>query len=163
MKHGTLPLLIFFIITLPSVLNAQEMNDELKKRMRESLLAPDMPSLKDQQQHNPLQLDLERNPNEVLKVSPFTRLPTKYDRIRISPKTEELKVQMHIIPSNAPPINTRPTGSTEYVHEFGKMSVRSNAGELVVPSGNDFDLIRARKARKTEKHRKKLKRILDAY
>lgn len=138
---GLLPF-IFFITTLSSVLNAQEMNNELKKRLRESLLTPEMPPTQRLRQQDPFQVGVYKNPDEVLKASPFTRLHTKYDRIRLPPKIEEFKVQMRIIPTNAPPINMRPPGSTEYVHDFGRMSVRSNAGELVVPSGRDSGPIR---------------------
>ena len=156
-------LLVFLVTSLTSLLNAQETNDELKKRMRESLIIPDMQPLQQLQQHHPVQLDLDMKPNEVLKVSPATRLPSKYNRIRIPPKPEELKIRMHVIPTNSPPINMRPPGSVAYVHDAGKVYIRSNAGQLVVPSGNDLDPVRAYKHRRTAKQRKRLQRILDAY
>ena len=159
---GCVPI-IFVLTLLPSFLNAQEMNDEFKKRMRESIMMPDNPPPQLLQHQNPLPLELQRENSEVLKVSPFTRLPTKYDIFLQSSKPVELEVKMHIIPSNAPPINMRPASSTEIVHESGKMSVRSNGGELVNPSGMDFDPVRSIKNRRLEKRRKRLQRMLDAY
>lgn len=156
-------LLIFLVTSLTPLLYAQETNDELKKRMRESLMPPDMPPLQQLQQQHPLELEWDMKPNEVLRVSPTTRLPSKYDGIRIPPKQEELKIRMHVIPTNSPPINMRPPGSTEYVNDAGKIYLRSNAGQLVVPSGNDLDPVRAYKDRRTSKQRKRLQRMLDAY
>src|SRR5690554_2462856 len=158
-----LVLFAFLVTSLPSFVSAQELNDELKKRMRESLMTPDMPPLQPLQSHQPVPWDIDRKPDEILKVSPITRLPTKYDRIRLPPRPEELKIKMHIIPTNSPPINMRPIGSVEYVHDAGKMYIRSTAGKLVVPSGGDLDPVRAYKHRRTEKQRKRLLRMLDAY
>ena len=64
---------------------------------------------------------------------------------------------------NAPPINVRPAGSTKFVHDGGRMSVRSNGGEVVNPSGFDFDPVRAIRNRRVEKRRQRLQKILDAY
>ena len=139
---------VFLVASLSSILNAQETNDELKEQMRESFIIPEIPHLQQLHQHNLVQLDLNSKSLEVLKVSPFTWLPTKYDRIRIPPKQEVLKVHMHVIPTCAPPINMRPAGSVVYVHDAGKIYIFSNAGQLVVPSGYGTGPIPKRHKRK---------------
>ena len=64
-------------------------------------------------QHQPFQIELQRQREEVLRVSPTTRLLTKYDRILIMPKPEEMTIHMKIIPTNSSLINMRLIGSTE--------------------------------------------------
>lgn len=156
-------LFVIVLTSLPSLINAQGINDELKRSLRESLVIPEKIAQPLLQQQNTELHELKQDPGEVLKVSPFTRLPTKYDRLMPPYQPEKLEVKMHIIPTNAPPINVRPAGSTKFMHESGKMWVQPTGGEVVNPSGMDFDPVRAIRNYRLEKRRKKLKQILDAY
>jgi hypothetical protein len=162
-ENNRLCLLLFFFIFGASLLNAQKKNEALKNRMQESIMTPGIPLQQLSHQQHPFQLNLNKERSEVLKVSPITRLPTKYDLIPIPPKKEEMKINMQIIPTNASPINMLPPGSVEYFFDGKQMHIQSNAGMLVVPSGSDFDLVRSYKNKRKEKQREKLQRILKAY
>lgn len=153
---------LFFIFGV-SLLNAQDINEALKNRMRESIMTPDMPSRQLSNQQHLIQLNWDKGRSEVLRVSPNTRLPTKYDLIPIPPKKEEMKINMQIIPANASPINMLLPGSVEYFFDGKRMHIQSNAGKLVVPSGSDFDPVRSFRNMRTEKQRERLQRILKAY
>ncbi|MBZ4651371.1 MAG: hypothetical protein JG761_171 [Proteiniphilum sp.] len=162
-KNKFFLLLLFFPIFGASLLNAQNINDALKNQMQESIMTPGIPLLQQSHQQYPIQLNWDKERSEVLKVSPNTRLPTKYDLIPIPPKKEEMKINMQIIPANASPINMLPPGSVEYVFDGKQVHIQSNAGKLVVPSGSDFDLVRSYRNRRKEKQRERLQRILKAY
>lgn len=81
-KNKFFLLLPFFSIFGVSLLNAQDINDAMKNRMRESIMTPGMPLLQQSHQQYPIQLNWDKERSEVLKVSPNTRLPTKYERNR---------------------------------------------------------------------------------
>lgn len=156
-------LLPFFLIFGSPLLNAQDINEALKNRMRESIMTPGIPLRQQSHQQHSIQLNWDKERSAVLKVSPNTRLPTKYDLIPIPPKKEEMKINMQIIPANASPINMLPQGSVEYFFDGKQMHIQSNAGKLIVPSGSDFDPVRSYRNLRTEKQRERLQRILKAY
>lgn len=123
---------------------AQDFNEEMKKRLRESLIEPE------QQPHQqPLQQKpkiLQEQNTEVLKVSPFTKLPTKYDRIKLLHPPEDLEIHLNLFPKNAPPIDVRPRGSVRYEFVGKNMQMISTAGTR--PSRASFDTGPIRKRHK---------------
>ncbi len=138
-------------------LNAQDFNEEMKKRLRESLITPEQKPLQ-----LPSQILLQILPQEepeVLKVSPFTRLPTKFDRIQVLYPPEEYTIHWSVTTPNGTPINQRPAGSVRYEFVGKSMQIISTGGELVVPSGHDFDPVRAG----IRKRQKRTDRIMKAY
>jgi hypothetical protein len=122
---GFIPFCILFGL-IAAELQAQDLNDEMKKRLRQSLTAPekqpDRPPLKQAPIVQPFQN------NEVLKVSPFTKLPTKGDRIRILHPPEESGIHINLSPTNSRPIDMRPPGSVRYEIIGGHMQIISTAG-----------------------------------
>lgn len=153
-------ILSLFFTALAPVMNAQEIMDNFKEKLKKSLMVPDTRSSREMRQSQPRKLFLkEFGRKEVLKVSPYTKLPTKYDRITIPPKQEEMQIYMYIIPSNAPPINMLPVGSVEYVMEGNQRYIRSTAGKFVVPSEDSFDPTYGR----AERRRKRTDRLARAY
>lgn len=151
MKH-----ILFIALLLTSyatLLRAQDLNEELKLKLRESLLTPGNPREFSQQQRIELQ-----QKDDVLKVSPTTKLPTKSDRLLISPK-QEMKIHLNLDVTNSTPVNMRPRGSTAFVPNGRGMSIESNAGKLVVPSGKSFSPPGGR----SEKRRLKVKKIIETY
>ena len=122
-------------------LNAQDLNDEMKKRLRETIISPQNPSDLNTLNHNP-QID-----KDILKVSPFTRLPTKIDRIILIEPIN--KYQMHLNLNSSTPINQLPPGSVRYEFIGGKMMMISTAGQRVNPSGFGRGPIRKKHTRNT--------------
>ena len=149
-------------ITVVSELNAQEFNDEMKKKLRQSLIVPEQKPLHYQPQQQPIKI-LPRQNQEVLKVSPTTKLPTKFDMIQILHPPEEYKIHLNLNVTNSIPINQRPTGSVKYEFDGRQMQIRSNAGEIVKPSGKDLDPVRAIQNHKARKRKEKVDRIKKAY
>jgi hypothetical protein len=153
-------LLSLLFTSFASVMNAQEIKDVLKEWIRESVISPDMTPL----QLLPLLINQQLQKEEALRVSPTTRLPTKYDRILIIPKPEEMTVHMQIIPTNSPPINMRQIGSTEVLIERPKHTpiikgMHVAPKMLVVPSEDSFDPSYG----KAERRRKRTDRLVKAY
>lgn len=129
--------------------DAQDLNGEMKKRLRQSLIAPEKQPGQQQYQQSP-QI-LPGQDREALKVSPLTKLPTKGDRIQLLNPPEKYKVNIDLNVTNAPPINQRPAGSVRYEFVGKNMQMISTAGERVTPSGLDFDPIRNRNRKKHAK------------
>lgn len=123
-------------------LNAQDLNDEMKKRLRKSIMAPEK-----QPGRQPLQRAsrlLPEQDNDILKVSPFTKLPTKGDRIQILHPLEEYQIHINTTVTNSTPINQLPPGSVRYEFVGKNMQIISTAGKMVVPSGYGGGPIRKR-------------------
>lgn len=146
---------VFGLIT--SELNAQALNDEMKKRLRQSIIAPENQPGNKPFQHSP-QI-LPGQDREVLKVSPTTTLPSKSNQIQVLNPPEKYKVHINTNVTNAPPINQRPAGSVKYDSDGKHMQIVPNGGEIVKPSGLDFDPIRNRNRRKQER----TDRLVKAY
>lgn len=140
-----IPLCILFGLIVMET-DAQDLNDEMKKRLRQSLIAPEKQTGEQQYQRSPQILPGEDK--EVLKVSPFTKLPTRGDRIQVLNPPEKYEIHISTTVTNAPPINQRPTGSVKYEFNGKNMQITPTGGELVVPSGLDFDPIRNRERRR---------------
>ncbi|MDD4698016.1 MAG: hypothetical protein PHR52_10840 [Fermentimonas sp.] len=125
-------------------LTAQDFNEEIKKRLRQTILMPEN-LIEDQSFLHPSQpFPNKENNNKVLKVSPFTKLPTKRDRLKILPPPEEYKIHINISFTNSTPINQLPPGSVRYEFVGNNMQIISTAGTMVVPSGNGGGPIRKR-------------------
>lgn len=146
-----------FLGLIMSELNAQELNDELKKRLRQSIHTPET-----RPQIHPLRPETQVLPEqqkEVLKVSPFTRLPTPGDRIKTLHTLEQYKAQTRVSISttvtNSRPINELPPGSVRYEFVGKNFMMIPTGGTRVVPSGRDSGPIR--------KRHKKNKNILKAF
>ena len=155
---------IFFLsvlfISLPNTTKAQELKDELKKQLKQSLLNSDMKH--SEQMYQPNKINFQ-NDQEVLKVSPTTKLPTRLDRFRIINNLKDNEIKINLKVTNALPINVRPRGSVKYEFDGGKMNIRSNAGEVVKPSGIDLDPARAFQSAKARKRKEKVDKIVKAY
>jgi hypothetical protein len=119
-----------------SKLNAQEFNEELGRQLIRQAIQPE---IRHPQQLQPIQNQPKQQQQpEILRISPTTRLPSKYDRIQTlhQPQEWQPNVSLHI--TNAPPINMRPPGSVDFVFDGRQMRIVTTAGELVVPTGNDI-------------------------
>ena len=141
-----IPLCILFGLIVTE-LNAQDLNDEMKKRLRQSLITPEKQIGGEQHQYAAPQI-LPGEDREVLKVSPFTKLPTRGDRIQLLNPPEKLEIHIITTVTNAPPIDQRPIGSVRY--EFmgkGGMQIISTAGTRPAPSAFDAGPIRKRHKR----------------
>ncbi len=102
-------LLSVLFISLPNTSNAQELKDELKKQLKQSLLDSDMKHYS-QKMYQPNKIKFQ-NEQEVLKVSPTTKLPTRLDRFPIinSLKDNDLNINLRV--TNAESYHTRPAQS----------------------------------------------------
>ncbi len=136
-----IPLCVMFGLIVTE-LNAQDFNDGMKKRLRQSIIAPEQ-----QSQNQPLPQTpklLHEQKNDILKVSPFTKLPTKGDRIQILHPPEEYQIHICTTVTNSPPIDQRPTGSVRYEFVGKNMQIISTAGTRPGPAAFDTGPIRKR-------------------
>lgn len=158
MKNASclIPLCILFGLIVTE-LHAQDLNDEMKKRLRQSLITPEKQSGEQQYQHSP-QI-LPEQDKEILKVSPTTRLPTRGDKIQLLNPPEKYKTHINTTVTNAPPINQRPAGSVRYEFVGKNMQIIPTGGQIVKPSGRDFDPIRTRNRKRHER----TDRLVKAY
>ena len=145
---------------MASISRAQDMNDEFKKKLRQSLLSPEMNH--SQHIYQPSQRNFQQSP-DILTVSPTTKLPTRLDRFRIVPKLEDKLIRINLNVTNSTPINMRPSGSVRFEFDGERMNARSNAGEMVTPSGLDLDPVRAFQGYKAAKRQEKVNKIIKAY
>lgn len=116
-------------------INAQDIKDEIKKRFRQEIIefekrSEHLPITP----HNTSKLFSNHN-DEVLKVSPYTKLPTKGDRLILLHYPEDQKINLNLTVTNAPPINERPPGSISFQSMGGKMQIVSTSGKSIVPTG----------------------------
>ncbi len=146
MRNTSCLIIVCIIFGLIAVeVNAQDLRDEMKRRIRQSINTPEkQPGL----QSLPLNYRTKPAQDEILKVSPFTRLPTRGDRIQILHSPEEYEIHICMTVTNSTPINQLPPGSVRYEFVGKNMQMISTAGKMVVPSGHDRGPIRKR-------HRKK--------
>lgn len=146
MRNTSCLIIVCIIFGLIAVeVNAQDLQDEMKRRIRQSINTPEkQPGL----QSLPLNYRTKPARDEILKVSPFTRLPTRGDRIQILHSPEEYEIHICMTVTNSTPINQLPPGSVRYEFVGKNMQMISTAGKMVVPSGHDRGPIRKR-------HRKK--------
>ena len=177
--------------TAASKLNAQELNDEMKKKLRQSLIVPEQ-----KPPQHPLQQPIRILPQqnqEVLKVSPTTKLPTKYDRIQILHPPEKYEIHLNLNVTNS---GTRQLDRAKIDYSNGKFNAVPDArsitqwvqytrgdhglgiyaGEgsadwvykvrkLTTPPYSDFDAdpVRAIQNYKARKRKEKVDRIKKAY
>lgn len=178
--------------TAASKLNAQEFNDEMKKKLRQSLTVPEQKPIQYQPKRANIQV-LPQDNQEVLKVSPATKLPTKYDKIQVLHPPEEYEVHLNLNVTN---IGTRQLNRAKIDYSNGKFNAVPDArsitqwvqytrgdyglgiyaGEgsadwvykvrkLTTPpySGFDADPVRAIQSYKARKRKEKVDRIKKAY
>jgi hypothetical protein len=86
--------------TATSQLNAQEFNDEMKKKLRQSLAVPEQKPMQYQPKRANIQALLQEN-QEVLRVSPTTKLPTKFDGIQVPHPPEKYEIHLNLNVTNA--------------------------------------------------------------
>ncbi len=137
--YKTFMLFSFLFISWTSEINGQEIRDILKEQLRKSLITPETPM-----QHQQHQIEHQRHQEDVLKVSPFTKLPTKGDRIKLFKPLEDYQIHINLNVTNSAPINQLPRGSVRYEFVGKNMQMISTAGTMVVPSGNGGGPIRKR-------------------
>ncbi len=78
---------------IASEANAQDFNDEMKKKLRESIIMPEKSPVISPEIYDPR---LFSEQPEVLKVSPFTKLPTKFDRLNLQvPPYQEVQINLN--------------------------------------------------------------------
>lgn len=145
---------------MASITKAQDMNNEFKKKLRESLISPEMQQ--SQQRLYPGQREFEQR-QEVLTVSPTTKLPTRLDRFRIARRLEDKEIRIDLNVTNSTPLNMRPIGSVMFEFDGRRMNARSNAGEMVRPSGMDLDPVRAFQRHNAAKRQEIVNRIVRVY
>ena len=147
MNTGNYTIRLLFIIFLASVAqkaNAQEseLNETMRRWLREQnerTIEPDF-RLPQQPQQFP-QIQHQQRQQEVLRVSPTTRLPSYLDRLQTGSSLEEKyrNMRRNMCMEHLPPINVRPDGSTAFdVDNRGRGIIRTTAGQVVVPTGNDI-------------------------
>lgn len=150
------------MLGLASEAEAQEFNEEMKRKLRESLITPELNPSK--QKIAPVELQPLQKQDEVLKVSPTTKLPTRFDRFELlQPISPEKQVHINLNVTNALPLNVRSPGSVTPVFDGKQIHIRSNAGEVVKPSGRDLDPVRAIQRHKARKRQEKVNKIIKAY
>jgi hypothetical protein len=89
--------LAIILICIASKLNAQDFNEEFRRRLRQEMIQPEIRPLPQQQQpafNRPL--PYQQPQQEVLKVSPTTVLPTKYNRIQTLHQPEQFRVNLNL-------------------------------------------------------------------
>lgn len=170
-------LLCFVTTVFVSELKAQEFNDEMKKKLRQSLGAPEQKPIHHQQA---TQILPQQN-QEVLKVSPTTKLPTKFDRIAIlHPLPPEPKINIDLNVTNTGNSQSdraridysngkfNPVPDTRSVTQWiqytrGDYGVGIYTGESKGSAGFDADPVRAIQNYKARKRKEKVDRIKKAY
>lgn len=140
--------LSIIFISMGSITMTQEMKDEFKRKLRESLFNSEMQPW--QQMHQNFQRRFHQR-DEILRVSPTLNLPTKLDRILKIGKVKVEEIQIDLNVTKVQPMNIRPYGSVKYEFDGKQMHIRSNAGEVVNPTGQDFDPVRAIQRHKARK------------
>lgn len=152
--------LSIIFISMGSITMAQEMKDEFKRKLRESPFNSEMqPS---QHIHQPTLRRFHLR-DEILRVSPTTKLPTRLDRILKIGKVKVKEIQIDLNATKVQPMNIRPYGSVKYEFDGKQMHIRSNAGEVVNPSEQDFDPVRAIQRHKARKRQRKVDEIIRIY
>ena len=130
--------LSILFISIVSTTKAQDMRGEFKKQLRQTLQNSDLKH--SEQIYQPYTLDAQKN-QEVLKVSPTTRLPTRLDRF----------INIEKMKYNEVNINPLVTNSEIYKTILARTS------------GADFDPVRAIQNYKARKRKEKVDRIVKAY
>lgn len=130
--------LFILFVSIASYAKAQDMKDEFKKQLRKSLLNSEMKHSK--QRYQPYTFEAQRN-QEVLKVSPTTKLPTRLDRFINIEKLKDQEININPLVTNSKTYKTIPAKT----------------------NGFDFDPVRAIQNHKARKRKKKVDRIVKAY
>jgi hypothetical protein len=90
-------LLMALFASVALKLNAQDFNEEFRRRLRQEMIQPEIRPLPQQQQptfNRPLPQQPQQQ--EVLRVSPTTTLPTKYDRVQTVHQPEQFRVNINL-------------------------------------------------------------------
>lgn len=154
-------------------MNAQEFNDEMKKKLRESLIMPEQKPLQHEPQKS-IQLFPHQN-KEVLKVSPSTKLPTRFDRFQTLYPPEDYEVNLSFSVTNQN--NKSQVDRSKIDYSKGKpdpvpdarsitqwaQNTRGDYGTGVAIPVGDIDPVRAIQRYKARKRKEKVDMILKAY
>jgi hypothetical protein len=89
-------LLMALFAPIASKLNAQDFNEEFRRRLRQEMIQPEIRPLPQQQPTFNRPLPQQQPQREVLRVSPTTTLPTKYDRIQTLYQPEQFRVNLNL-------------------------------------------------------------------
>lgn len=149
-RHILLTILILIVYT--SISKAQSLNDEFKLKLRESLTAP--PELPPGLGSHVPKIEIEPE-KKILKVSPTTKLPSKFDKIITIPRPE---IKLNLKTTNSSPYNVRPRGSSEFMFDGRQMRIMSTAGQTVIPTGRNFG-----SSTKKDRQYQKVKKLMKAY
>lgn len=82
MKTDKKLLLLFLLFSLPGIalrVEAQQVGDEFKKQLKQSLKSPEI-IIRNTPKYS--SLEIEQNPTEKLQVSPTTQLPSIYNHLK---------------------------------------------------------------------------------
>lgn len=137
--------LVFTIlfVSCTFAISAQDMKEAFRERIRQFEVPQD---IKHSESGVPKPEQLSIKKDEVLKVSPTTRLPTKGDYILTLNPPEKYKVNVTIKNANSSPLDQYPRGAVKYVFDGRSMRMESVGGTR--PRGATFDLGPIRKRHK---------------
>ncbi|MDR1517282.1 MAG: hypothetical protein LBS52_04160 [Dysgonamonadaceae bacterium] len=189
-KSTTIVLLMAIAIFSSQEMMSQQTGDDLKMKLRQSLKS-DFPNLKPELKYQPQQIETDND--KVLKVSPTTKLPTKYDdllNIPLPPELKEIKINMNVTNRNVGPVNKKFDYSTgklnlipdarstyQFVNSgtssgytdggagssIGGVSIGGTSSGAGFSISGDLDPVRAIQQYKRAKRQKKINRIKQAY
>lgn len=158
------------LICIATEASAQETNDEMKRKLRESLIVPELNPSK--QKIAPIRLQPLQKQDEILKVSPTTKLPTKFDRIETLHAPEVYKIRLDLTVTNKRDSlvlekidyssgKLHPIPDPRSTAHFTQYTGMGGSGIVIVVG--DFDPVRAVQRHKARKRQEKVNRILKAY
>ena len=162
-KYGFAFMLIF--ISATAALQAQQTGDDFKKKLRESLKIDDG-KVNTQLKYKPQ--TIEQYDSDVLKISPTTKLPTKYDKLLSLPLPLKPNIEMNVTNRETGPLADKIDYSTKkLLPDAVPSSLHSKIIRPIGPSVTigdlDLDPVRAIQAYKRQKRQKKIDKIKQAY
>jgi hypothetical protein len=144
----------------------QQTGDDFKRKLHQSLKS-DFPGFKPELKYQPQQV--EQYNDDVLKVSPTTKLPTKYDDLLsapLPPDTLRVKIDMPDLKPK-PLLDKIDYSNKKMLPDAVPSSLQSKILRPIGPSISipvgDLDPVRAIQAYKRAKRQKKIDRIKKVY
>ena len=147
---------------------AQQTNDEFKLKLKQSLKTDDInlkPELKYQQ------IEIEKSHKEVLKVSPTTKLPTKFDRIQVLYPPDKYEINLDLsginlkknLATNQIDYSTGKYNAVPDARSISQWTQYSGQGAGASVNVGDLDPVRAVNRYKARKRKVKVDRIKKVY